>query len=34
MITTAPTLCSLIERAASRSVRPGVIVSTSSVITS
>ena len=34
MITAAPTLCSAMNRAASRSVRPGVIVSTFSVIAS
>src|SRR3954471_11386118 len=34
MITAAPTLCSDRKRAASRSVRPGVIVRTSSVIAS
>src|SRR3954464_11466073 len=34
MITAAPTLCSAMKRAASRSVRPGVIVRTFSVIAS
>jgi hypothetical protein len=33
-MTAAPTLCSTMKRAASRRLRPGVIVSTSSVIAS